>query len=149
VVTKVANDAIHALNKLHSPPASSPIHHTKNAVPGKENFPKQQSLRAVGHVYSCAAAYVTRVAPFYENGAVSVDTFLNGSDSVHTASGANSSDAVPLVAAKVALPGDLRRVKLMDLLPPDVRSVYEKENPSLLLPPEQIKKARKCLLVYV
>lgn len=147
VANNFGNRAITALNKLRSPFLTSSSQ-KKFTVSGQETTIKQHSLRAVGHVHACANLYTKRLSPYYKDEEKSVGVYLKATtpDDLQV-SGASNSDAVPLVANRVSLPEDLRRVPLINLLPPEVRLKYEKENPSLLLPPEEIKKARKCTLI--
>lgn len=151
VSINLANDAIKTLNFLASqtPSSSSQNFCSDPAYSFHEHpdvTPDALSVRAVRQIHQSTTDFVTRLAPFYQDSGQCGD--LLNTDPVDIAvSGASSPAAVPLVSSKVSLPTDLRKVHLIDILPPDLVAIYEKENPSLLLPPDQIAKARKAMLV--
>jgi integrase len=150
VVTNLANDAIHTLNQLasHAPSSEKSLSESSpNLFKRPDVKTNAASLRAVGQVHQAAAVFVKRLSPYYHDAKEDVGPHLNTVPADIAVSGASNSAAVPLVSGKVSLPSNRRKVPLIDLLPPEVKAIYEKENPSLLLPPDQIAKARKAMLV--
>ena len=145
--TALANDAIHALNSLHSSMSSSK-HTTQSRNLSSSNSPQysKPQLRAVDHILGCARRYVSRLGPAFSE--PSSDDFLpvRDSDDLFSAPYAFTSDAVPLVADKVALPAEPGSCNLLDVLPPDLAQMYAVENPELFRPPDEVTSAAFAVL---
>lgn len=147
--TSLANDAIQALNTLHSSMSSSKHTQTRNPTLDSCNsipFSKPQ-LRAVAHVQACAQRYVSRLD------AASVassrdDLFsVRGTSDLFSAPYAFTTDAVPLAADRVALPAEPGSCNLLDVLPPDLASAYSSPNADLFRPADEQQQAPSACLV--
>ena len=143
---KLANSAISALNLLHTPNPRHTPHSTHSS-----NFATASSLRAVAHVQSCSDRFVSRLAPGFQQRALSDDTNLPakyhaGNPSL-SAPYASTTPALPLSADLVSLPKQGGFVNLLDLLPPDIAKLYSRPRGRLLRPKAERKTAPRAQLV--
>ena len=127
--TSLADNAITALNHLHSSFSSlSPASRNHVKVPSPVCI-----SRAVTNVNTLAATFVSRLTPAPQGGPRG-DAFAVPDASRLPSAFASllaSSDALPVDADLVALPGDMQRVNLLDALPPHLRQIYTQPSPEL------------------
>ena len=144
--TSLANDAIHALNSLHSSMSSSKYAQSRNLSSSNSTQYSKPQLRAVDHILGCARRYVSRLGPAFAE--PSSDDFfpVRDPDDLFSAPYAFTSDAVPLVADKVALPAEPGSCNLLDVLPPDLAQRYAVEDPELFRPPDEVTPAAFAVL---
>ena len=103
------------------------------------------SLRALAHVQSCASRFVSRLS---SPEALS-DDYLHSHDhdGRFATSYATATEAIPLSAERVALPGNMQSVNLVDLLPPYLAKVWAAPNPDLIVPKAERKPAARAFMV--
>jgi hypothetical protein len=130
--TTITNDAIHALNSLHFSASTAKHLQTRNSL----SIPKS-SFRALAHVHSCAQRFVERLAP----GPCADSLPLEATREPFAAAYAFRTDAVPLVAGRVALPEHPGGCNLLDVLPDDLARKYSYPNPELFRPLHEQEKA--------
>ena len=133
----LANRASSALNSLHGAAPPPPL------PPQTRNFLFDSSsshlglpgstLRAVAHVQSCARRFVALTHP-----GLLCDDKSSLPSVAFSAAYAFASDAVPLVASRVALPSMPGTCELLDVLPPELALVYSTPNPELFRPLSEV-----------
>ena len=109
-ISRLANDAVDALNMLHrsfatSVPLSFAIHSSRD--------------RLCSNIYERASVFVRRLASCESD-----DLYSSSLDFPQTHPYHSTPDVVPLIADLISLPDTAGSVPLLDLLPPDVRLRY-------------------------
>lgn len=135
-IVQLANNSIQSLNRLsHSFSSSlfssSTFSHDslRTSQPEARHPLSLSQSRLQSHIYSCASRFYRRRG--HTSGSQCVDS-LSSSTHTHTSAYADPSfsysslkhAALPVVASRISLPSSTGSVKLVDYLPPHLRSTY-------------------------
>jgi hypothetical protein len=142
--TKLTNNAIRALNQLHTNSTSTHMQPRHSSLQSLSS----NTLRAVAQVQSCARRHVRCLAPSFSTDSSADDILLQDSNSdLFTANYATTTTSMPLEAKRVSLPADPGGVDLLSVLPLEVAARYATENQDLFTPVEdRIKPKSVCLV---
>jgi hypothetical protein len=163
-VTEIANDSIHALNELYmsyyqhesfgapdhvsTPFAFSGLPDSANpsASDLQAGPPSTQQARYAAHIYSCAHRFHRRLQSSDSPSDDSLSSIVMDQVSSHLISAgytnSTASNAVPLVADRVALPSVAGAVNILDVLPAAVAAIYADPAKCLRPPGDELPMPR-------
>ena len=149
--TKLANDAISALNGLHR---GAPMI-GKNVL-GREtgNLSKSNPLsgktteRAVAQVFTSAQRFQRRLAATGLKSGVYSDTDpVQHEEFIAPRHYSTVTEALPIEAERMSLPSEGKGIQLLDFLPNDLAARYAGPTPDLFRAKEEIKMPAACVRV--